>query len=176
MAELIGVELLNERIEYFLADLGYNNICCDLDIEFSYIYERKTSPKITYSFFSEPITDRGFKKYLEDTFGSSIPYCSIFTISLLHELGHHITIPRLSKKRLEKAIKEKERLENNYKGTTDRELSELQYNYCKLYIERIATKKAIQIIRNNREKIEDFEKDFFNAVERFYKINNITWE
>ena len=172
--KLIGVKYLNEIIECFIHSLGYEDIQCDLDSEFSYLYGGAV-PIITYSLFEETAADIGFKKYLEDTF-NPLPHCTMFTIALLHELGHYITIPKLPEKKLLKSIEEKEELEKSYRGTTDEELAELQYDYCSLYIERIATKMAIKIALNNRRTVKAFEKEFFTALEDFYKINNITWD
>lgn len=169
LEELKGIEELNKTIEQFFIGLGYPEIECELDIEFAYYYEIET---ITYSLFENPYSDAGFKLYIEEHF-NDVPKCSLFLLSLLHELGHHLTIPLFTKKQIRKYKKLKKRVENK-KVNTPKEIVDLQIKYCCLPQESKATKKAIELLKKNYKFVKNFEQIWNNAVLNFYKINNIT--
>lgn len=165
---LWSVEKLNAVFSEFFADLGYPEITARLDTEFSYWYAEDI---ITYTLFEMPLTDIGFMTYIKDTY-KDIPQCSIMVLSLLHELGHHITIESLSKKKMLKSKKDKKRLAKK-SAYSDRDIISRQITYCKIYDEMLATKKAIEILRDNYDYILSFESVWYEAVKEFYAKNNI---
>lgn len=168
MAELKGVEELNEVIEQFFVELGYDEIECSLDLDFAYYVG---TDEITYSLFQMEEADEGFRQYLNKVY-PNIPECSLFVISLLHELGHHITIPQYSKENFEAWSIVKKLLEKQ-KADTPKEKIEKQIKYCSLFDEAIATKTAVDILIAEYDFIHSYEEKIFKAILKFYEINQI---
>jgi len=166
---LVGIDELNEIMEQFFIELGYDEIECCLETDFCYYLG---TDEIAYSLVSMENADKGFKKFLENTY-ENIPPCSLFVISLLHELGHHITLPLYSKK-IKKEWSIKKSLVESKKADTDEEKIQKQIEYCNLPEEKIATDKAIEILLENYKFIHSYEKTIFKAIKNFYKKNNIT--
>lgn len=90
-----------------------------------------------------------------------------FLISFLHELGHHYTLDELSEDEANESWDAKYRISNEYEdGRVD-----LQEEYFNLPDEAAATNWAIEYIRNNREKIDEFWSKLLNAIVQFYEAN-----
>lgn len=168
MMELKGVDELNEVFEQFFVELGYPEIECDIDTDFAYYYG---TDEITYSLFSMEEADEGFMRYVNLNY-PQMPSCSLFVLSLLHELGHHITMPKYNKADHRKWEIEKAKIEN-IKANTPKERIEKQIAYCGLFEEKIATAEAIKILIANYDYIHNFEKVWYKAVMNFYKKNNV---
>ena len=169
--ELKGINKLNNTIEAMFKALGYSEIKCTFGLDFCYYYDG--SNEIEYSLISMPEVDEAFKEYIQNKF-TNIPYCSMFTFSLLHELGHHITMPQISKKELKKARKAKKRIENKIKNNpTPKKLKEMQIKYCSLIDEKLATNKAMEILKKYYFTIDKYDKMIYNNIIEFYKINNV---
>ena len=166
--ELFGVDELNEVIEQFFFELGYEIDCC-LESDFSYY---TGSEEIAYSLFIMENSDKGFKEFLKRAY-SEIPSCSLFVISLLHELGHYLTIPTFTENEKRFFAFKKFILEKR-KAKTDEEQIQKQIDYCYLPEEKIATDKAIEILITNYDFIHTYEKTIFSAILDFYKKNNIS--
>ena len=90
-----------------------------------------------------------------------------FLISFLHELGHHYTLDELSEDEVNESLDTKRRINNEY---TDGRI-DLQEEYFNLPDEAVATNWAIEYIRNNKEKIDEFWSKLLNAIVQFYKAN-----
>ena len=167
--ELKGVEKLNKVFEQFFADLGYDEIECKISTEFAYYHANNL---ITYSLLEMPLLDIGFRNYLKKTY-PCMPECSMMVFSLLHELGHHLTMDNINKKKWLKCKKAKKIVEKR-KCYTNHDVIQKQFDYCKLFDEAQATKKAVYILIENYDYIIDFEEIWYNAVMNFYAENNIT--
>lgn len=159
-----SVEKLNNAIEKFFADLGYEEIRCFLDMDFAYYFDTE---EISYTLFELPYADIGFKQYLEKNF-PKMPECSIFVISLLHELGHHLTFNDISEKKYNKCWEEKQNLKNMPTDTPEQIIAR-QFKYCGIYDEKIATEKAVEILIKNYEIISRNEYMIYSAIINFYK-------
>lgn len=168
MAELKGTEKLNRVFEKFFEGLGYGEIECELSTEFAYW----TDDLITYTLIEMPLYDIGFKTYLKETY-PKMPECSMMVFSLLHELGHHLTLDNIPKRKQEKCKRIKEKLLNR-KCRSAKAVIQKQKDYCNIYDEKIATQKAVQILEKNYDYILKFEKIWFKAVMEFYHKNGIT--
>lgn len=90
-----------------------------------------------------------------------------FLISFLHELGHHYTLDELSEDEVNESLDTKRRINNEY---TDGRI-DLQEEYFNLPDEVVATNWAIEYIRNNRKKIDEFWSKLLNVIIQFYKAN-----
>ena len=168
MAKLKGVKELNKVIEQFFVELGYDEIECSLDLDFAYYVG---TDEITYSLFQMEEADKGFRQYLNKVY-PNIPECSLFVISLLHELGHHITIPQYSKENFETWSTVKKLLEEQ-EANTPKEKIEKQIKYCFLFDEAIATKAAVDILIAEYDFIHSYEEKIFKAIFKFYEKNQI---
>ena len=90
-----------------------------------------------------------------------------FLISFLHELGHHYTLDELSEEEVNESLDTKRRINNEY---TDGRI-DLQEEYFNLPDEAVATNWAIEYIRNNRKKIDEFWSKLLNVIIQFYESN-----
>jgi len=165
---LRGKKELNKAIHSLFDMLGYSEITCELSTEFAY---HPITEKITYTLIEMPYNDIGFKEYLKETY-SDCPECSMFVFSLLHELGHHLTLDDIEDSVYNKCWKQKERLEKKTPKTIKGKIN-LQKAYCKIYDEAIATETAVEILKNNYKKILEFEAIWFSAVMKFYNKNGL---
>lgn len=90
-----------------------------------------------------------------------------FLISFLHELGHHYTLDEFSEDEVNESLNAKCRISNEYEdGRVD-----LQEEYFNLPDEAAATNWAIEYIRSNREKIDEFWSKLLNVIVQFYEAN-----
>ena len=163
-----GKKELNKAIHTLFEELGYDEIECSLESEFAYY---PTKERIAYSLIEMPYSDIGFKEYLKETY-PDCPECSMFVFSLLHELGHHLTLDDIEDNVYNKCWQQKRRLEKR-EPKTDKARIKLQKDYCKIYDEAIATETAVEILKNNYRIILNFEKVWFNAVMKFYERNGL---
>lgn len=165
--ELKGVEKLDNFITSFVKKLGYD-INCTLDTDFFYY---PVSKRIGYSLFTMELADKGFKEYIKINY-PNLPTCSIFTFSILHELGHFLTYDLLSEIEICLCLDEKERL-NNREITTEEDTIQKQIDYCSIYDEMIATKTATAILINSYDIVADFDNHFIEKVSEFYAENEV---
>ena len=167
---LKGEEKLNKIFNQFFVELGYPEIETELTNEFCYYYGQD---KITYTLLEMPLSDIGFKNYLKKTY-PTMPECSMFIFSLLHELGHHVTMPLFFGSKKWRVCKKRKSIVERMKDTTEEQEIKKQEKYCALYDEAIATKEAVKILIENYDYIVKFEKVWYNAVIDFYKENGVT--
>lgn len=152
-------EKLNETITIFLRGLGFKNIKVFKSDEFAYIL-RDGKHSISYTLHDTAYNDLGFMKYVHKNY--KVPECSIFTLSLLHELGHYITFPYLNKKKMAKAQKAKKAI-NKMKVNSMKKAIAIQMKYSALYDERVATAVAVKLLKRNYKFILEFEY-YFNEI------------
>lgn len=172
MAELIGVEKLNKVIKGFFDSLGYDEIEVFMSNEFAYYQDDE---EVSYTIIEDTDCDKGYQVYLSERF-TEVPKISAFVFSLLHELGHHITLPLIkSKKQRLKVKKTKKIFERQCAkaAKSPEDYVNWQVRYCKLFDERIATEKAVQILLQNYKLITKYEKKIYKALAEFYKNNNL---
>lgn len=147
---------LTQAIYYFYRQLGVTDVKILHSNEFCY-WEGFCNSYIEYSLSP---ADRDcllgyydfFEKYYP-TWQKEYP-CSFFTFSLLHELGHHLTMPFANPAYLDRSRKAIERLAVK----ENMSLRKKQARYCELYAEKMANDKAIELIENNYNIILAFEK------------------
>lgn len=168
--EFVGVDKLTKKIENFYKALGYDEVSCFMSHEFAY-YD---SEEISYTILEDELTDKGYANYLSERF-DYVPKCSVFMFSLLHELGHHITLPLIKKQKMLKIRKTKRIFERHCAkaAKSPEQIVAWQVRYCKLYDERIATAKAVDILIQNYELVKKHETIIQKALKNFYQENNI---
>ena len=151
-------EKLNAIIEKFFDGLGYGEIEVFQDDEFAYYYNTE---EISYTLCDNAWSDLGFSAYIQKNY-PDCPTISIFTLSLLHELGHHITKASLNKRKTREAKKQKKNIENTLCDDMEKAIH-LQMVYCGLYDEKKATDKAVELLKKNYKWCLKFEY-FFRKV------------
>ena len=163
---LRGEKKLTLFIEKFYKNLGYDEIECFLDADFAYY---QTTNEISYSLLTMPVNDAAFSEYLKEKYPDA-PQINMFVFSLLHELGHYLTLPLISKKKRRKWRKKKKMLEKT-RIYSDSDKYNLQLAYCNLPDERIATQKAVELLINNYDYVKQFEANVMKKIFEFYEKN-----
>lgn len=148
-------KVLNDFLEPFEATAEMGDTFC-------YCFDSST---INYTLIEEPEE----KYFLNHVFSLApdLKGYNGFLISFLHELGHHYTLDELSEDEVNESLDTKRRINNEY---TDGRI-DLQEEYFNLPDEAIATNWAIEYIRNNRKKIDEFWSKLLNVIIQFYKTN-----
>lgn len=110
----------------------------------------------------EPIeTNVEWKKFLKNTFDFNLTAENVFTMSILHELGHHYTVGYFSDEDWESQALEK--------GLEDLEGAELMQAYYNLPIEKIATEFAVKVYNENPKEMRIWNHRFNCAIRHFEK-------
>lgn len=149
---------LTQAIYYFYRQLGVTDVKVKCSTEFCHWYykdEEESQSYIEYT-LRAPKEDviLGYGDYMAKYHPEMKDYSlNFFTFSLLHELGHHLTIFTANPASLAKSRKAIRNL--SQKNMTPRKI---QARYCELYVEKLANEKAIELIKNNYEIIQNFEK------------------
>lgn len=151
-------------VDDFLQPFGCSS---DFDSDFSYDPE---SEIVYFSILVTARSDRLFKKYILDHFNFQVP--NIFTISLLHEVGHYFTLSNFSEMELETAHLAKKTIQEMLK--MDSSNDEIYTLYFDLNIEKIATAWAIDYYKNHTKRCERFYSKFLKELQDQYEKLNLT--
>lgn len=152
---------ITQSIYYFYRQLGITNIKVKHSNCFCFAYYDHFDYWIEYTLkeTKEEIL-LGYQDYFKKYHPDFAQYpCNFFTFSLLHELGHALTIFDANKTYINRSMKAKRNL--SHKNISPRKK---QLRYCELYVEKIANEKAIELIKNNYEIIQKFEKRFEKLI------------
>jgi hypothetical protein len=149
---------LTQMIYNFLRKLGVTNVKVAYNTkDFCCTWEEEDKFTINYNINDiEESVILGYVDFFKKNY-NKVPYCTMFTFSLLHELGHCLTLPEANENYCFRSFKAKQRISekvDNQKIT----LRQAQYYYCGLYVERIANDKAVEILNNNYEIIKSFDE------------------
>lgn len=153
----------NNTLSLWLNSHGFSNIDIVEGEEFCYYY---TSHTIQWGFFSKDSTDNNFRQFIAE-YGSNYNDIEPFILSLIHELGHHMTLPNFSADELEeeKVRKEIRALENSS--------IDINYWYWELPTELAANVWTINFINNNIELVEELQDLCKSHIEKILSDNNI---
>ena len=116
---------------------------------------------VFYSILTPADTDSRFVNMFADEF--HINGVGVFTLSLLHEIGHCFTYQNLSKNDIEFSNKSKEIIDE----IKDRETKDREYFH--LPDELIASAWASNFIKNNRKEVLHFDNLMKKELKRFYR-------
>jgi hypothetical protein len=144
LTKIVVVDKKIEKLTRVLNDfLKPFNTCCFYDTDFSY------SPILHKIYYSLVMTDAGAKEFSEH-FSSIAPdiTCDVFLTSLLHELGHHMTLSTFSEEELDEYYDDAAYIRAHL--DTEESSSEEYFN---LPVEAAATNWAIEFIRNNADTL-----------------------
>lgn len=160
--EVKGLELFNKVVDKFVSKWDCS---ARVGTEFAYFY---LTNEISWSLLVTEDADKYFQSFLNKNFPDIT--ADTFIWSLLHEVGHHETIDDWTEEEQEFFDSEKERIDELYRQSTNKDLSYLYFN---LPDEYAATCWAADYIRENPEEIEALLEELREVAKVFYKLNEV---
>lgn len=116
---------------------------------------------ICFTFNENEESNREWKKFLAEEFNFTLTKENLFTMSILHELGHHYTVSFFSDEQWEEEATEKPLF-----GLTGAERDQA---YFRLPIEKAATEFAIKCYTKNKEIMRAWNHRFNCAIRHYEK-------
>lgn len=170
MAKLKGRKKLNKAITELVKPFGISK--AKLGTEFAYYFNDE---HIEFQMTCDDWTDKVFDEFLLEYFGFVNPYP--FVISILHEIGHHVTLEDLTENEIYLSDWVKERIPERLQKAKDiDDKKQIEFEYFTLPDEIAATTWAIDYFRQNREECDKMYKKACKALCKFYKKNGVTEE
>lgn len=169
MAKVKGRKKLNKAITKLVKPFGISKAKVGNDFAY-YFNDEHIEFQITCGDWS----DQMFDKFLLSKFGIECPYP--FVISILHEIGHHITFEELTTAEINKSYKAKDRLAKTFPKATGKKKEALEFEYFNLPDELAATTWAVDYFSHHREECDEMYKKACKALRKFYKKNGIAGE
>ena len=114
-------------------------------------------------------TNVHWKKWLKDNLDFELTNDNIFTMSILHELGHHYTQNMFSEEQWESESAAKDNISDEI---NDDNYEDQQMKYFDMPTERAATEWAVQIYNANKVAMKHWNKRFMCAIKHFEKKYN----
>ena len=151
------INAITRRIESLFNELNMPELYAEADDYFHYDIEQDDTTCIYYSIIQdEEIVDQCYKDFIRKYSKFHTVPISMFTFSLLHEIGHHLTINDFSE-----ADFMQYEIETTTLAMKIKDLGEkiIQNAYMLLPIEYEANIKAIEIMDNNLCLLYNFEDD-----------------
>lgn len=168
MAKLKGRKKLNKAITELVKPFGISK--AKLGAEFAYYFNDE---HIEFQMTCDDWTDKVFDEFLLEYFGFVNPYP--FVISILHEIGHHITFENLTENEMYLSDWVKERIPERLQKAKDiDDKKQIEFEYFTLPDEIAATTWAIDYFRQNRKECDKIYKKACKALCKFYKKNGVT--
>ena len=165
--ELKGLENLNKAVATQLAPFGIADAVCTTN--FSYVFSTNV---ITFTIVEGTIEDNMFNNFIEDRFGYEVT--NSFIMSLLHEIGHHMTDEDINDNIYEFCFNEKKRIDEEMQSAETMEDAErLEYQYFNLPDEIMATQWAVNFAKKHPKKVRKMWKLLEPAFWEFYEVNNV---
>ena len=129
---------------------------------------------IDYAITCDDWTDIAYDAFLKEEFGFENPYP--FVISILHEIGHHMTSEDIYDEYDYDEIQEKKtKIENSLKLPNKMtEKVKLEFDYFRLPDEYAATAWAVDYFKTHRAKCDKMYKRTVYVLGKFYKKNGVT--
>lgn len=151
MKQYLGIAKLIKKFIGNNCEVFYDNI-------FAYYPAENESDEaiITFSFTEDEESNREWKKFLAEYFGFRLTKENLFTMSVLHELGHHFTVHLFSDEQWEQ-----EATESTLEGL---EGAERDQSYFRLPIEKAATEWAVMVYRENEKIMRAWNHRFACAI------------
>jgi len=168
MAKLKGRKKLNKAITELVKPFGISK--AKLGTEFAYFF---TDEHIEFQMTCGEWTDKVFDEFLLEYFGFVNPYP--FVISILHEVGHHMTFDDLADNEINFSYRVKTRIPKKLQKAKDIEdKKEIEFEYFTLPDELAATTWAVDYFTTHREECDKMYKKACKALCKFYKKNGVT--
>lgn len=161
-----GLKKLNSVITKQLKGFGISKAVCSDDFSY-WCIEEEVHYKLT-----QTIEDEWFMEFIEETFGYAPT--NPFIMSLLHEVGHHITIDIVEDEDMDFSEDEKERISEEMQTADAERTKALEWEYFNLPDEIVATEWAVDYAVNHTEELEDMWQEILKALAEFYERNGVT--
>lgn len=160
-----GKKELNKAITALVKPFGVDKACLAEEWQYDFVKE-----KISFPLTSDDWTDDLYNKFVTKEFG--LKDFDTFVISILHEVGHHMTnddIDEMTAFACEcKKIEIVTKLEQ---VTTLKQAEKIEMKYFKLPDEYAATKWAVDYYNTHRKKCENMARKASKAISTFKKAN-----
>lgn len=169
MSKLKGKKALSKTIHNTIKRNVGKNPSVHFDTEFQSFYLDNT---ITYTLLYEKMSNKYFKEFFEDCldfdFDDNDYRFDIFTLSVLHEIGHIETMKKFSQKQIDKDFEKKDEI-------SDWSLYSKRSHFCyfALPTEIAASRWAVDWAKKHPKKYEALKEDIKKAVFNFYETNNV---
>lgn len=160
---LKGYHKLNKAITKQLKPFGISRAVGADD--YAYYYQ---SEMVTYRLTLHDC-DEAYSDFIYERFGYEDT--DVFIISLLHEVGHHMTDDDITQNVYDFCIKEKERIAEEIQHAHGADWTKLQYEYFQLPDEIMATAWAIDYAKKHPKKVRKMWKKCEKALHEFYDKN-----
>ena len=165
---LKGIDTINNILNKFLQECGYDDIRVKEDTDFCYY---PTSQIIGYSFLCSKQSNDLFLEFIQGL--NPLVTFDIFLWSFLHELGHHETYDDLEDEEIMYSYDMKALINAAY--VNDKEhIAMLSKDYFNLPDEYAATMWAVNFANKNIDKLWALWQKLQPAIMNFYMCNNIT--
>ncbi len=146
----------NNTLKQWFSDHGYDGLFFVEGEDFCYYLNEKC---VQYSLFDSPNTDNHFSQFLYEYGAEYI--CHSFIASLLHEIGHHYTLPLFNQEEKDKDIFAKNT--RYHDGTI-----ETNYWYWELPTEFAANMWAIEWINTHYKELCELSDLCAEGLEKIY--------
>ena len=167
--EVKGIDTLQKSMTALLKGFGISKV--ELGQEYAYWYvSESVTFKLTYT-----IVDKWYDEFIYKRFHLVDGYDS-FVFSLLHEIGHHMTMDNIPEDVQAEIDKKKEKLEKliNLKFMPKFLRKKIEFEYFTLYDELMATRWAVWYFKNHPKEVKEMCLKAQLALHKFYTINNVT--
>lgn len=155
----LNTKQMDRVINKFFKTVGANDLAARMGTDFCYYYYENV---VDYSIIVSERMDRMFMDFAK-SIGLKVE-CGVFILSLLHEVGHHMTIDEID----DDVYKYCEDVKANLTDSDEDVMT-----YFNLPDEKIATEWAIDYINNNFEIVKVFSSHFQKVLLNFIKKYDI---
>jgi hypothetical protein len=166
MAKIKGEKKLNKALTTAFKGFGVDMELCD-----TYQYTL-TDDTVGFCLLVDRMEDSLFNEFIEERFGYKVK--NTFMISVLHEIGHHMTLEDIyvSDFVYDFCHKEKERIETAMEtATKKKDIKRLEWEYFNLPDEIAATAWAVDYAQTHKKKLDKIWGKVQKALVDFYKKN-----
>ena len=174
MAKMNGVKKFEKTVTHIMQECtGINDFYCKLGANWVY-YNHKS--KVEFSLLTNDDACDTWLDWINERYDFETD--NLIMLSMLHEIGHHVTLNDFIEEDLDRwdqEVKDEEEIEmalaNHLLLPYARE--NLKKAYHSLPAEVLATEWAIGFWRNNRKRVEKAFKRFCKAAIKFYAANGL---
>lgn len=161
--KLKGVTKLTAQMNQFLRPFGVTSV---LGPDFCY---DPNSEKVQFTITMEEEADKMFFYFISETFNYKVK--DLFLLSLLHEVGHHVTLDDFEDEEISADRKIKNRIA--FEIDNDNYESKL-LEYFNLPTEYAATAWAVSYMRAHEKEICKHWRVMLEHFRHFYKVNGVS--
>ena len=164
--KLKGVKKLNKKMSEIFSGFGIS------EVKLSDCYAYYTNSEcITFQIVDREEND-WFMEFIEERFGYKVEYP--FIMSMLHEVGHHMTLDDLGEYTYRFCEEEKDDIEHVLSYSRDEEEQRIyEWRYYNLPDEIIATDWAVKYAMAHPRAIKRMNDKVMKSLAEFYEVNMV---